>query len=66
MVVLAGIYYPEGYKVGPMSSLVAAGSQAVFGSVRENFGRLAEEYGIVLIAKISNACPEIDTQAVSL
>ena len=47
-------------KVGPMSSLVAGDSQVVFDSLRENFEQLAEEYEVVLTAKISNACPEIE------
>ncbi|MCK4788538.1 MAG: thiamine-binding protein [Desulfobacteraceae bacterium] len=46
-------------KVGPMSSLIAGDSQAVFESLREDFEQLAAEYEIVLTAKISNACPEI-------
>jgi len=47
-------------KVGPMSSLVAGDSQVVFESLRENFEQLAEEYEVVLTAKISNACSEIE------
>ncbi len=47
-------------KVGPMSSLIAGDSQVVFESLREDFEQLAEEYEIVLTAKISNACPEIE------
>ena len=47
-------------KVGPMSSLVAGDSQVVFDSLREDFERLAKEYEVVLTAKISNACPEIE------
>ncbi len=47
-------------KVGPMSSLVAGDSQVVFESLREDFERLAEEYKVVLTAKISNACLEIE------
>ena len=47
-------------KVGPMSSLVAGDSQVVFESLRENFEQLAEKYDVVLTAKISNACPEIE------
>ena len=49
-------------RVGPMSSLIAGGSQAVFESLRESFEQLGEEYEIVLTAKISNTCPEIETQ----
>jgi uncharacterized protein YqgV (UPF0045/DUF77 family) len=47
-------------KVGPMSSLVVGDSQVVFESLREDFKQLAEEYEVVLTAKISNACPEIE------
>ncbi len=47
-------------KVGPMSSLVAGDSQVVFESLRENFEQLAEEYEVVLTAKISNACSKIE------
>ena len=47
-------------KVGPMSSLVAGDSHDIFESLREYFERLAEENEIVLTAKISNACPEIE------
>jgi uncharacterized protein YqgV (UPF0045/DUF77 family) len=46
-------------KVGPMSSLVAGDSKVVFESLREDFEQLAEEYEVVLTAKISNACREI-------
>jgi len=47
-------------KVGPMSSLVAGDSIVVFENLREGFEQLAEEYEVVLTAKISNACPEIE------
>lgn len=47
-------------KVGPMSSLVAGDSKVVFENLLEGFERLAEEYEVVLTAKISNACPEIE------
>jgi len=47
-------------KVGPMSSLVAGDSQVVFESLREGFEQLAAEYEVVLTAKISNTCPEIE------
>lgn len=46
-------------KIGPMSSLVTGDSQVVFESLREHFQQLAEEYEVVLTAKISNTCPEI-------
>ena len=47
-------------KVGPMSSLVAGDSHVIFESLREDFEQLAAEYEVVLTAKISNACPEIE------
>jgi len=43
-------------KIGPMSSLVAGESQVVFESLGEQFQQLAEQYEVVLTAKISNAC----------
>jgi uncharacterized protein YqgV (UPF0045/DUF77 family) len=46
-------------KVGPMSSLVAGDSKVVFENLLESFEQLAEEYEVVLTAKISNVCPEI-------
>ena len=46
-------------KVGPMSSLVAGDSKVVFENLLEDFEQLAEEYEVVLTAKISNVCPEI-------
>lgn len=45
-------------ELGPMSTLVSGDSQVVFASMQEAFQRLAEEYEIVMTAKISNACPE--------
>jgi uncharacterized protein YqgV (UPF0045/DUF77 family) len=46
-------------KIGPMSSFVTGDSRVVFESLREAFEQLAEEYEIVMTAKISNACPEV-------
>ena len=46
-------------KVGPMSSLVAGDSKVVFENLLKGFEQLAEEYEVVLTAKISNVCPEI-------
>jgi uncharacterized protein YqgV (UPF0045/DUF77 family) len=43
---------------GPMSSLITAESDVIFRSLKEAFEKLAKEYQIVLIAKISNACPD--------
>ena len=47
-------------KTGSMSSLVAGDSQVVFEGLQKEFEKLAAEYEIVLTAKISNACPEIE------
>ncbi len=47
-------------ELGPMSSLVTGDSQVVFESLRQAFERLAEEYEVVVNAKISNACPEVN------
>ena len=43
-----------------MSSFVAGDSQSVFESLQKAFERLAQRYEIVLTAKISNACPEVN------
>ena len=43
---------------GPMSSLITADSDVIFRSLKEAFEQLAKEYEVVLMAKISNACPE--------
>jgi uncharacterized protein YqgV (UPF0045/DUF77 family) len=45
-------------QMGPMSSSVAAESKELFNALQEAFERLAEEYQVVMISKISNACPE--------
>jgi uncharacterized protein YqgV (UPF0045/DUF77 family) len=47
-------------RVGPISSLVEGDSQVVFQSLQDDFEQLAKEHEVVLTAKISNACPEID------
>ncbi len=47
-------------ELGPMSSLITGDSQVVFESLQKAFERLAEKYEIVLTAKISNACPEVN------
>jgi len=45
-------------EIGPMSTLVTGDSQVVFENLKKAFERLAEEYKVVLTAKISNACPQ--------
>jgi uncharacterized protein YqgV (UPF0045/DUF77 family) len=47
-------------ELGPMSTLVTGDSQAVFENLLNAFERLAEEYEVVMTAKISNACPEVN------
>lgn len=45
-------------RTGPMSSLITADSEVIFRNLKEAFEKLANEYKVVLTAKISNACPE--------
>ena len=45
------------FEIGPMSTLVTGDSQVVFENLKKAFGRLAEEYKVVMTVKISNACP---------
>ena len=47
-------------KTGAMSSLVTGDSQVVFENLQKAFEGLAEEYEVVMTAKISNACPEVN------
>ena len=47
-------------KTGPMSTLVAGDGKMVFENLQKAFEKLAEEYELVMTAKISNACPEIE------
>lgn len=44
-------------EIGPMSTLVTGDCQVVFENLKKAFERLAEEYKVVMTAKISNACP---------
>ena len=44
-------------KTGPMSTLVAGDSQILFEKLQQAFERIAEEYKVVMTAKISIACP---------
>jgi len=46
-------------ELGPMSTLVTGDSKVVFENLQKAFERLAEEYEVVMTAKISNACPEV-------
>ena len=47
-------------QLGPMSTLVTGESRAVFESLQKSFEKLAQRYEVVMTAKISNACPEIN------
>jgi uncharacterized protein YqgV (UPF0045/DUF77 family) len=47
-------------ELGPMSTLITGDSQVVFENLQKAFERLAEEYDVVVTAKISNACPEVN------
>jgi uncharacterized protein YqgV (UPF0045/DUF77 family) len=42
---------------GPMSTIVAGESKAVFRAISEAFDQVAKGDEVVLIAKVSNACP---------
>ena len=45
-------------RIGPMSSLISADSKVFFRCLTEAFEKIANEYKVVLTAKISNACSE--------
>ncbi|MFH1613573.1 MAG: YkoF family thiamine/hydroxymethylpyrimidine-binding protein [Planctomycetota bacterium] len=47
-------------KTGSMSSIISGDSKIVFQSLQKAFERAAHKYEVVLTAKISNACPEIE------
>jgi uncharacterized protein YqgV (UPF0045/DUF77 family) len=47
-------------QIGPMSSSVSGECKDLFKVVQEAFERLAEKYQVVMTAKISNACPEVN------
>jgi uncharacterized protein YqgV (UPF0045/DUF77 family) len=47
-------------KTGAMSSLIAGDSQVIFENLQKVFERVAKDYEVVLTAKISNACPEVN------
>jgi len=47
-------------KTGAMSSLIAGDSQAVFENLQKAFEQLAQEYEVVMNAKVSNACPDTE------
>ena len=47
-------------QLGSMSSLISGESKDVFKAVQEAFEKLAGKYQVVVTAKISNACPEVN------
>ena len=47
-------------KTGRISTLIAGDVSVVFESLQQAFEQIAEEYEVVLTAKISNACPEVN------
>jgi len=47
-------------ETGPMSSLVTGDGQVIFESLQKAFEQLAKEYNVVMTAKISNTCPEVN------
>ena len=47
-------------KTGSMSSVISGEESIVFQSLQKAFEQAAQKYEVVLTAKISNACPEIE------
>jgi len=47
-------------ETGPMSTLVTGEAPVVFGNLQKAFERIAQRYEIVMTAKISSACPEVN------
>ena len=47
-------------KTGLMSSVISGEESIVFQSLQKAFEQTAQKYEVVLTAKISNACPEIE------
>jgi uncharacterized protein YqgV (UPF0045/DUF77 family) len=47
-------------ELGSMSTLITGAEPVVFKSLQKAFQKVAKRYEIVLTAKISNACPEIN------
>jgi len=45
---------------GSMSSVISGDELIVFQSLQKAFAQAAQKYEVVLTAKISNACPEIE------
>ena len=49
-------------KTGSMSSVISGEESIVFQSLQKAFAQAAQKYDIVLNVKISNTCPEIESQ----
>ncbi len=47
-------------KTGSMSSVISGDSKIIFQSLQKAFEQATHKYEVVLTAKISNACPEIE------
>lgn len=47
-------------KAGSMSSVISGEESIVFQSLQKAFEQTSRKYEVVLTAKISNACPEIE------
>ena len=47
-------------KTGSMSSVISGEESIVFQSLQKAFAQAAQKYEVVLTAKISNACPEVE------
>lgn len=47
-------------RIGAMSSFVTGDNQVVFENLQKAFERIAQKYEVVMTAKISNACPEVN------
>jgi len=47
-------------KTGSMSSVISGEESIVFQSLQKAFAQIGKKYDVVLTAKISNACPEIE------
>ena len=46
-------------ETGPMSTIITGEESVVFENLRKAFERIAQKYKIAMVAKISNACPEV-------
>ncbi len=47
-------------KTGSMSTLVTGESRVVFENLQKAFEQVAKKYEVVVSARISNACPEVN------